>query len=165
MKRSRSFCSSLDDGLNLFHATHGNLASPGTVIDVASVSAGRLKMRQQTGLGGVRSIAVAPVAILTSPVKETEAELVTVSLTPAEIGKANPFSGKLRVEVEQRLTGNSWYLLAESPPFVHAYLDGRRGPSLSSREGFDVLGVEFRCLLDFAVGVRDYRYIYRNPGA
>ncbi len=155
----------LDDGLNLFHASHGNLASPGTAIDVTSVAAARQKMREAKGIGGVFPVQVAPVAILTSPAKELQAEQVTVALTPNEIGQANPFSSTLRVEVEQRLSGNAWYLFSENPAFTHAYLNNQRGPTLSSREGFDLLGIEYRCLLDFAVAVRDYRFVYRNPGA
>ena len=134
-------------------ASHGNLASPGTAIDVTSVAAARHKMREAKGLGGVFPVAVAPVAILTSPARELAAEQVVVALTPNEIGQVNPFSGKLRVEVEQRLSGNAWYLCLREPGLCPC-VPQSAWASLSSREGFDILGIEFRCLLDFAVGVR-----------
>ena len=38
-----------DDGTPLFHVNHGNLASPGTALDVTNVSLGREAMRAQKG--------------------------------------------------------------------------------------------------------------------
>jgi hypothetical protein len=155
----------LDDGLNLFHASHGNLAGSGTVIDVANVAAARQAMRAQKGIEGVFPVQVSPVAILVSPAKELQAEQVTVALTPAVIEETNPFSGRLRVEVEPRLTGNPWYLISANPPFQHAYLSGQSGPQMTTREGFEVLGTEFRVVMHVGVHVRDHRFIYRNGGA
>jgi phage major head subunit gpT-like protein len=155
----------LNDGTALFHANHGNLAASGGAIDTTTLSAGRLAMRSQTGLGGVRPVAVSPTAIVVSPAGETAAEQVTIALTPNATTAVNPFAGQLRVEVEPRLSGNAWYLFSQSAAFQHAYLNGQRGPQVSSREGFDILGIEFRAVLDFGVGVRDHRFVYKNAGA
>jgi hypothetical protein len=41
----------------------------------------------------------------------------------------------------------------------------RVGPQMSSREGWDVLGMEFRVIDDFGAGVVDHRGAYSNAGA
>jgi len=79
----------------------------------------------------------------------------------------NPFSGRLTPLVDARLTGNAWYLFADPatlPVFEYAYLSGAEGPQVASREGWDVLGMEFRVILDFGAGAIDWRGAYRNPG-
>ena len=51
------------------------------------------------------------------------------------------------------------------PVLEYAYLASAPGPQMSSREGWDVLGMEFRVVLDFGAGAVDWRGAYRNPGA
>jgi hypothetical protein len=81
---------------------------------------------------------------------------IVAALQPNTVDDVNPLAGRLRIEVDPRLSGNSWYLFAENAAFTHAYLNKR---------GWDVLAVEFRCVLDVGVGGRDYRFIYKSPGA
>jgi hypothetical protein len=46
-----------------------------------------------------------------------------------------------------------------------AYLSSAQGPQMTSREGWDVLGMEFRVVDDFGAGVVDFRGAYSNAGA
>ena len=46
-----------------------------------------------------------------------------------------------------------------------AYLNGADGPNVATREGWDVLGLEIRAVLDFGCGANDYRGTFLNPGA
>lgn len=159
----------LDDGNPLFHAaSHGNLAAAASTIDVANLALARIAMRAQKGLDGVTPINATPTYLLVSPAKELVAEQVLSTLAPATVANVNPFSGRLTLLVEPRLSGNAWYLFADPaslPVFETAYLSSAPGPQMTSREGWDVLGMEFRVVLDYGAGVVDYRGAYKNAGA
>ena len=158
----------MQDGKRLFHADHGNLAASGADPDVDTLSAARLALRRQTGLDGVTPISARPKYLLVSAELETLAEQLLAELAAATVGDANPFSGKLTLLVEPRLPPASWYVFADPavlPTLAYGYLSSAPGPQLASRDGWDVLGREFRVVLDFGCGALDWRGAYRNPGA
>ena len=77
------------------------------------------------------------------------------------------FAGKLTLIVEPRIAGTGWYIFgdpATAPVLEIAYLASAPGPHLSSRDGWDVLGREFRVVLDLGVGVVDHRGAYFSAG-
>jgi phage major head subunit gpT-like protein len=158
----------LDDGNPLFHTAHGNLASTPSVIDVTNLTIARLAMRSQKGIDGQTFVNATPRFLLVSATKEVQAETVLAPLVPAQVSNVNPFAQKLELLVEPRLTGNPWYLFADpatQPVLEYAYFSSAPGPQMTSREGWDVLGMEFRVVEDFGAGVVDYRGAYRNAGA
>jgi phage major head subunit gpT-like protein len=158
----------LADGQPLYHATHGNLAGTGAALGVTSLSTARQAMRDQKDLDSTTPLNIVPRTILVGSALETAAEQVVATLASEQIANVNPFSGKLEVAVDPRLTGNSWRLFADPaawPVIEYAYLDGANGPQLTTREGWDVLGMEFRVVLDFGCGIVDHRGTFRNPGA
>jgi len=159
----------MDDGKRLFHVDHGNLAGSGTNLsDTAGLAAARLALRTMKGLDGKTPIAVTPKYLLVGPARETAAEKLLASLNAAQVSDVNPFAGKLTLLVEPRITGNGWYVFADPaqvPVMEYAYLSSAPGPQMSSREGFDVLGTEFRVVLDFGAGAVDWRGAYRDAGA
>ncbi|WP_352564253.1 prohead protease/major capsid protein fusion protein [Mesorhizobium australicum] len=158
----------LSDGKNLFHADHGNLAGSGAAItSTAALSAARQAMRTQMNVNGSWVAGTVPAVILVGPAQETNAQTMVAQIQSATIDDVNVFAGKLRVEVENRYEGNGWWLLADPasrPVFMHAYLDGSTGPLIETKAGWEILGTEFRCILDFGCGVYDYRAAYHNPG-
>jgi HK97 family phage prohead protease len=164
----------MSDGMPLFHATHGNLASPGAtpwapVTPPAFeplISAGRLAMRKQVGLSG-ELIAVTPKYLIVPSAGETAAEKALAGFTPARAEDVNPFTN-LALVVEPRLADDdAWYIAAdpaEIDGLEWAYLEGAEGPQVDSRAGFEVDGVQIRVRLDFGAGFVDWRSWYRNPG-
>lgn len=164
----------MHDNVRMFHASHGNLAASGdspmgASADLAPLSAARLAMRKQTGLDSVTPINATPKYLLVPADLETEADQCLAVIYATAAADSNPLSGKLTVLTEARLTSaTAWYLVADPavlPCLEYSYLSGAEGPQLQSREGFDVLGQEFRVLIDFGCGALDWRGIYRNAGA
>lgn len=156
-----------EDGVTLFHANHGNLAA-GAALDVAALDAARKAMRGMKALDGKTPINATPKYLVVGPELETTAEQVLASIYAATVADVNAFSGKLSLLVEPRITDESFYVFADPavlPVLEYSYLSSAQGPQMASREGWDVLGMEFRVVLDFGVGAIDHRGAYLNPGA
>lgn len=157
-----------EDSKRLFHADHGNLAGAGAAPDETTLSAARLALRTMKGLDGKTVIAATPKYLLVGPALETAAEKLLAAISPVATENVNPFSGKLELLVEPRITGNTWYVFADPaalPVLEYSYLSSAPGPQMSSREGWEVLSTEYRVVLDFGAGAIDFRGAYRNAGA
>ena len=168
----------MSDGKALFSTAHGTLANAGSAPEVNGLSAGRLAMRTQKGVDGRTPVNATPKFLLVPPTLETVSETLLTSIFAAS-GTSNyavfpnlpqtaSLTAGLTLMVEPRLPGNAWYLFADPavmPVLEYAYLSSAPGPQLASREGWDVLGMEFRCVLDFGAGAVDFRGAYKNPGA
>lgn len=157
----------LDDSAALYTTGRTNKAATGTVIDITNLGVARKAMREMKGLDGTTPISATPKHLVVGAAKETEAEQVLTAIAAAQVSNANPFSGKLELHVEPRLTGNAWRLFAdpaEIATIAIAYLNGQEGPQMEVKEGWEVLGTEFRCVLDFGCGITDWRGTYLNAG-
>ena len=157
------------DGIALFHANHANLAGTAGAINDVTLGAGRAAMRKQTGANG-RVLNLAPEILIVGPDKEAEALKYTSSnFVAAKSVDINPaFNTSLSVIVDNRVTGNQWFL-ASTPARVdtveYAYLEGENGLFTTRREGFEVDGVEIKARHVFAAKAIDHRGLFRNPGA
>lgn len=157
----------MEDGNPLFHPDHGNLSATGAAPSVDSLSAARLALRRQTGLDGVSPISATPRFILAAPELETTIEKLLADLAAAKVDDQNPFSGKMTLLIEPRLPGDDWYVFADPamlPVLEYAYLSSAQGPQIASRDGWEVLGREFRVVLDFGCGAVDWRGAYHDLG-
>ncbi len=159
----------LGDSVALFNAaSHSNYTSSGTAISVDSIGVGRALMRKQTSLDGIK-LNVLPRYILTSPEKEQLARQFTTQIQPTQGSNVNPWAGTIEPLADANLvSANPWYLFADptrAPVSVYGYLQGQAGPSVASRQGFEVLGVEMRVALHFGCAFVDHRGAYRNAGA
>ena len=157
------------DGNALFSSAHGNLGTA-AVIGVPSISEARSKMRLQKGLDN-KFLNLMPKTLLVPTVLETAAEQFVGPIMPNQVGQANPFTGKFGIIAEPRLDGISataWYLLAaitQCDIFELATLIGQDGPTLSTKDGFNVDGVQFKVSYDVGVKAIDWRGIFKNAGA
>ena len=148
-----------EDGVALFHATHGNTAA-GAALAVTALDAARKAMRGMKALDGKTPINATPKYLVVGPELETTAEQVLASIYATTVADTNPFSGKLTLLVEPHITDESFYVFADPavlPVLEYSYLSSAQGPQMASREGWDVLGMEFRVVLDFGCGAVDWR--------
>jgi hypothetical protein len=158
----------MGDGNLLFSAEHLNYDASGDVISVDSLGAARAAMRQQVSLDGER-LNIVPRYLIVGSALETKADQITTAITPNTFGTVNPFSGKLTTIAEPRLDNEplAWYLGADPAQIdiiEFGYLEGEEGPTIETRIGFDVDGVEIKCREDFASKVLDWRGLYKNAG-
>jgi hypothetical protein len=162
-------------GQNLFQAGLGNLAGAGAAISIATLGAGRARMRLQRGLQN-NELNIAPAYLLAPATQEQLAYQFTSSqFVPATSGSVNEFRAGGRTALEpiidpvlDAVSTTAWYLVADSSQvdtIEYAYLDGNEGLNLSTRVGFNIDGFEFKALLDFGAAAIDHRGLDRNPGA
>lgn len=154
------------DGTALFHSTHGNLAASGSAITVDSLGAGRAAMATQTAEGGRKISGNFPKYLIVGPAQQTAAEQLVAAIVAVDVGKVNPFAGRLEVIVDPRITGNQWFLSADMrlSGIVAGYLEGQEEVFLDTREGFDVDGTEWKGRLDYVGKAINWRGLYKNPG-
>ncbi|MFZ2159327.1 MAG: prohead protease/major capsid protein fusion protein [Bradyrhizobium sp.] len=155
----------MSDGNPLFDAAHGNIAVS-AVLSIDSLSAARLKMRQQTAQGG-GLISVVPLYLIVPSSLETTAEQLTRTIQPTLVTSVNPFESLVPV-VEPRLpSATRWYLSCDPallPCLEFAYLAGSPGPQIESRAGFEVDGVQTKVRLDYGAGFVEHRGLVTNAG-
>jgi HK97 family phage prohead protease len=158
----------LNDGNPLYGVARGNKAAAGSALTSDAVADGRKALRNVFDIDGKTPLNVVPRHLVVGSAMETDADRVVAIINPTSEVDVNPFGGKLTVQVEPRLTGNAWRLFADPSQLaaiVIAYLAGREGPQIDLKEGWDVLGVEFRAVLDVGCAVQDWRGTYLNSGA
>ncbi len=159
----------LEGSANMFTAGRGNLAGAGTAITVAAIGAARAAMRKFKSVDGNELLYNAPRILLVGPDKETEAEQLLTSITPATSANAVPASMRsLRPLVSQMLSGNAWYLFTETPTranFRWGLLSGYAAPRVRIENPFGLQGTQMTVEHDFGFGGIDWRAAYRNPGA
>jgi hypothetical protein len=155
----------LQDGKRLFHVDHGNISGSAGAIAVATLATAVQSMRDQRGISG-QPINVIPKFLLVSTAKELTARQATAAFFPPAQNVVQPYS--FEIAVEPRLSGNRWYVFASpdvSPVIEYSYLSGAPGPQMVARQGFEVLGMQFRVHLNFGVGIIDWRGSFTNAGA
>jgi phage major head subunit gpT-like protein len=158
----------MSDGKTFFHVDHRNRPATGSALDITGLSAARMSLRRQVGLAG-ELIDVAPKYLVVPPELETKAEQLVAPITAVASTEINPFSGKLVVVVEPRLTDpKRWYLAADpalNDGLEFAYLESREGVQTDTEAGFEIDGVKVKAQLDFGGGFVDWRSWFMNPGA
>ena len=117
-------------------------------------------MARQTDVDGAL-ISVAPKFVLVAPENEDEARAMLAAIFPPTVSDVNANAGRgYEVLTEARITtGDVWFFADPSQlaALEYSYLSSAPGPQLATRDGWDVMGREFRVHLDFGAGVLDHR--------
>jgi ATP-dependent protease ClpP protease subunit len=163
----------LDDGIPLFHADHGNLMT-GSAISTTSVDQMRVAMAKQKDKDG--NIIRMPLRNLLTPlvlgglartVRESQYEVSGSKNLTTPNTVRNTFDVIDDGHFDED-SATAWYGAADpayAAAIVIAYLNGNKTPYLEQHEGFTVDGVAWKVRIDAAPGIGDYRAIQKNPGA
>ncbi len=161
------------DGVALFHADHRNLLT-GAAITTASVDAMIAKMAMQKGSDG-SSIRVplkfllVPVGLggLARQVLDSQFEIAAAKNSTAP----NYVRGRFVVVEDPRLDASSttaWFGVADPAlvdALVIAYRDGVQEPQITTKQGWNVDGIEIKARLDAEPAIADFVGLAKNPGA
>lgn len=157
----------LSDGTPVFDASRGNSVSgAGSALSEAALSVARKHMRTVKGLDGKTIIAATPKYLVVSPDLETSAEKLLATIYAPTTDDVQPI--RLTLVVEPRLTGNTWYVMADPaqlPSLQYGYLAAAQGVQIQRQEAWNTLGLSYRAFLDFGTGWLDWRGAYRAAGA
>lgn len=164
----------MGDGTALFHSDHSNLAGAGAVIGVTSMAGAIAAMKQQKDIAGKRRLNIRPQYLLAPTAIEAACEVFFKSEkfdgTNKAATTANPYAGTAYTRVyEPRLDDSSataYYLAgAKGKTVTVFFLHGNKTPRLETKAGWTVDGVEYKVSLDVAAKARDWRALYKQPGA
>ena len=163
----------MNDGIALFHASHGNLAGAGAAPSVAAFDAIDVAMAQQKDVSGNEFLEIAPSVLLVP--RGLRGAAITVNGSEYDpdavnkLQKPNIVKGLFSdVVASPRLTGTAYYAFADpqvAPAIEVVFLNGVTEPFTDSQEGWRVDGVEWKVRHDYGVGAVNWRSAYKQPGA
>jgi hypothetical protein len=168
----------LSDGVALFHANHGNLATSGAVPSVAVIDAARVAMAKQKDVADEDYLDIRP-ALWLGPVSlggsvreinDAQYDVDQGSTRTKNEYTPNRVRGLFKEIVDTpRLTSSAWYLFANPNEgygiLEVVFLDGQQEPRIVQEENFRTGGLSWRAELPFGVAAIDHRGAYMNPGA
>lgn len=163
----------LPDGHSLFSTEHGNDITSGAAPSTTELSSMRLKLRQQKGVSGERTLNLPLRSLLIPEDLETATQqlLANVQVVPTSANNADIFRGSVRWDVEPMLGEDSnvkYYGFAD-PRAARAivYVHQRGFERLKVRNYFNDRNgcrhVQFEGR--FGASVRNWRGVVRNAGA
>jgi ATP-dependent Clp endopeptidase proteolytic subunit ClpP len=163
----------MNDGVALFHATHGNLAGAGAAPSVAAFDAIRVAMASQKDVSGTEYLDIRPSIGLFPIGLGGGARILNGSqYDPDAVNKLqrpNIVAGLLSDIVDTpRLSGTAYYFFADpniAPALEVVFLNGVTEPFTDSQDGWRVDGVEWKVRHDYGTGAVNYRSAYKQPGA
>ena len=163
----------LADGKPLFHADHKNLGSAAKIntdsFGKAVTAMGTHKGKQDEALN------IRPAFLLHPITQYADAHTLLHSVTigtQAQPNQSNPWHTSHNSVVplsDARLDAKdpkAWYLAAAKGQAINvAWLFGNKTPRLENRKGWNIDGTEFKVGIDFGAYIKDFRGLYKNPGA
>ncbi|HVJ02351.1 MAG TPA: Clp protease ClpP, partial [Sphingomonas sp.] len=161
----------MNDGVALFHATHGNLMT-GAAPSVTAFDALRVAMASQKDLSGNEFLDIRPAIGLFPISLGGAAKIINGSQYDPDatnkLQRPNIVAGMFEDIVDTpRLTGTAWYGFADpkvAPAIEVVFLNGVTEPFTDSQDGWRVDGVEWKVRHDYGVGAVNWRSAQKNPG-
>lgn len=165
----------MDDGIALFHASHGNYATgAGSALTndatgVAAIGALTGKLRKATAPNGDTLNLDGRFLIVPAELETVALAMFSARVVPATTGAVNPYNSQFEVISEPRLTSAIAWFLAAAPNQVdtvhYGYLEGEDGPKIASEVDFSTDGIGIKATHNFGAKAIDYRGIAMAAGA
>lgn len=161
----------LADGVALFHASHGNIATAGAP-SVAVIDAMRQKMASQKDKDSNDFLDIRPALALAPLSLGGSLRLLNTSQFDNDgtaFQKPNIVAGLFNDVIDTpRLAGTTYYMFADpsvEPVIEVNFLNGEQNPFMENENGFSVDGTQWKIRLDYGVGAVGFRGAVRNAGA
>lgn len=162
----------LSDGVALFHANHGNIATAAAPT-VAVLDAMRQLMAKQKDKDSNDFLDIRPALVLAPMSLGGALKVLNGSqydhTDTGIMNKPNIVAGLFSDVIDTpRLTGNAYYMFADpsqEPVLEVNFLNGEQSPYMESEQGFTVDGMQWKIRLDYGVGAVGYRGVIKNAGA
>lgn len=157
----------MEDGVALFHADHGNLTNA-TLASGNAIGTMRKLMRLQKDPSGEDFLNYDMKHLMVPAELEEVALKGKALIVPNQISQAQVYASTYDIISEPQLDANSTVNIygaadpSEADGLVYGYLEGEEGPYLETRNAFTRDGVEFKVRHDFGVGVEDYRGLVKS---
>jgi hypothetical protein len=165
----------MSDGVALFHADHGNLATAGAAPSVTTLDNAGVAMAAQVAPGDdAVELDIEPdIALCHRGLRGQFYEVVNAEFnddTSKNQRKPNRVRGIVSDIVSTgRLASNlAWYLFANPsiyPVIEVVFLNGQREPYVSMEENFRTSGLSWKVELPFGVGAIGTKGAYKNTGS
>ena len=159
----------MNDGLPLFHATHGNLLTTGSAFSETALSDARKLGRKTKTLDNNFMNLTFGELVIPEDIETTVEKILVQNILAAVSGNTNPFQNTLRHRVEPRLSAISttaWYTFSKMvDTFEYAYLAGEEEMYTETNTQTDIDGMEVKVRKDFGAGLVDYRGMQKATGA
>lgn len=162
----------MNDGIALFHASHGNLMT-GAAPSVAAFDAMDQAIGAQKDISNNEFLELG-LSVLLVP-RGLRGAAITINNSEYDpdavnkLQKPNVVKGLFSdIVASQRLTGTAYYGFADpnvAPAIEVVFLNGVTEPFTDSQEGWRVDGVEWKVRHDYGVGAVNWRAAQKNPGA
>jgi HK97 family phage prohead protease len=159
----------MQDGVVLFHADHGNLADAGGM-DAATLGPARALLRKQTAVGG-GYLSLVPRFLIVPADLETDAEILMASATRAISSTVEAdmpqWIARLELVVEPRLPDDAYYLAADSAQIDTVEMglleENMGGPMLEEEREFGRDVIRWKVRHVFGAKVLDWRGLVKVP--
>lgn len=157
----------MSDGVALFHASHGNLLSA-SAINQTGMAAAMKALRAMTTIDGEDNLELTARTLVVGPDKEAEARAFLQTITANQTSQVNIYANSLDLVVENRITGNKWFVIADKAQVDTITLFGLQGqsaPVIETRTRWEDSSVEFKVEHTVTAAAMDSRGMIYNPGA
>ena len=160
----------MQDEVNLFHATHANLATSAADITADALGSARVLLRRQKAVGG-GSLNLVPRYLLVAPEQEQAAETLLAASARGlsqgtDVALVGSWISKLELIVEARLSGDAFYLLTGTETIdtlERAWLEVDNGPVIEEEDGFVIDSKQYKVRHVFGARWLDWRGAVKVP--